>query len=99
MSDHLPPTEVAKRLIGDIAEIEKICDLNPKSFYAYERSSRTRPAGYFPLHLVQKLILHCDRVGAQIPERFLIFGASEQELKEYTAEAAASSDGAPMVAE
>lgn len=81
MSSHLPPIEVAARLIGNIEAVARICMCDGKSFYAYRHPSKHRDAGDLASTRHQRALLaHSARHQLGLTADHLIFGASEDEV-------------------
>lgn len=89
MSDHLTPVQVCERLIGPLAELERIVGYKPKAAYAWLRSSGDRDAGYFPsVRLMQRMLAHAAARKIPLTAEHLIWGADAAEIAELAANTA-----------
>lgn len=82
MSDHLTPVQVCERLIGPLAELERIVGYRPKAGYGWLRSSQERDAGDLPSTRLQKrLLAHAAARGIPLTADHLIWGADAAEIE------------------
>lgn len=82
MRNHLTPVEVCERLLGPLAEIERIVGYKPKSGYAWLRNSGDRDPGYFPhVRLMQRLLTHAAARGIPLTAEHLIWGADAASIE------------------
>jgi hypothetical protein len=86
MSDHLTPVQVCEKLIGPLAELERIAGYRPKTAYAWLRSSMERQAGDLPsVRLMQCFLAHARARGIPLTADHLIWGAPRDEIDELLA--------------
>ncbi len=86
MSSHLPPIEVATRLIGHIEAVARVCGCEGKSFYAYRHPSKNRDAGDLAAaRHMRALLAHSAANNLGLTADHLIWGATEDEVAEILA--------------
>lgn len=90
MSDHLTPFEVAKRQIGPQSKIEQILGYKRTAGYVWQRAAKGRAAGDFSSVMqLRNLMEYCAAERIVMHLNWLVFGATEDEIRAAEASAAA----------
>ncbi|VDS07926.1 hypothetical protein PARHAE_01106 [Paracoccus haematequi] len=79
---HLPPLEVAEKLLGGLAAVSRIAGRSEKVGYQWRHKNYTRQPGDLPsADVMRKLLAYSDRHGRGLKPEHLIWGAPAAEIE------------------
>ena len=82
IEDHLPPLEVAEKLLGGLTAVSRIAGRSEKVGYQWRHRNFTRQPGDLPsADVMRKLLSYSERHAIPLKPEHLIWGAPAAEIE------------------